>query len=99
MWVSLMIQLVKNPPAVQRMQETWVQSLGRATVHRVAKGRKGLSLHAQCRVKRYIEILQFCKWGKNIQTENLAWCKHAVFEMSESECELLHRKFRKVGGD
>ena len=27
-WASLMAQWVKNPPAVQETQETWVQSLG-----------------------------------------------------------------------
>ena len=28
MWTSLMAQLVKNVPAMQETQETWVQSLG-----------------------------------------------------------------------
>ena len=27
-WVSLLAQMVKNPPAMQETQEMWVQSLG-----------------------------------------------------------------------
>ena len=27
-WAYLMAQMVKNPPAMQETQETWVQSLG-----------------------------------------------------------------------
>ena len=28
-WAYLMAQMVKNPPAMQETQETWVQSLGK----------------------------------------------------------------------